>query len=311
MRIVDAIGIDLGGSKVSAGVVSPSGGIGARRARPRPATPSEMLRSPSEIVHELLDEHVGAIGLGVAGLVTEAGVLEWGPNVIGEHLAFLETLAGEFGVPTVVDNDANLATFAEARLGAGRGYRVVVMVTLGTGIGGGMTIDGEIYRGRAFAGEMGHMVVDVGGPLCTCGQQGCWETFASGRRLDQMARDAVADHPAGRIAGLAAGETPAGRHLTSAALEGDEQAQALVAEVAGWLGVGLSTLIALLDPDVIVIGGGVSRLGDVLLRPTRRAIATSLEGYDVRTPTPIVTATFGEDATVVGAGLAALRKAHV
>lgn len=241
-----------------------------------------MVRGPSEIVHHLLDDRVGAIGLGVAGLVTETGVFEWGPNVTGEHLAFLEVLEGEFGLPTVVDNDANLAAFAEARLGAGRGYRVVVMVTLGTGIGGGMAIDGEIYRGRGFAGEIGHMVVDVGGPLCTCGQQGCWETFASGRRLDQMARDAAAHHPAGRIAQLATGEPPAGRHVTSAALEGDEQARALVAEVAEWLGVGLSTLIAVLDPDVIVIGGGVSRLGDVLLRPTQKAIAASLEGYDVR-----------------------------
>ncbi|MFZ0492478.1 MAG: ROK family protein, partial [Acidimicrobiia bacterium] len=102
-----------------------------------------------------------------------------------------------------------------------------------------------------------------------------------------------------------------GRHLTSAALEGDEQARALVVEVAEWLGVGLSTLIAILDPDVIVVGGGVSRLGDVLLRPTQRAIAASLEGYDVRAPTPIVAATFGENAAVVGAGLAALRKAYV
>jgi len=308
---VDAIGIDLGGTKVSGGVVSPSGDIGAMLTRPRPRTSSEMLRSPTDLVRELFNDHVGAIGLGVAGLVTIGGVLEWGPNVTGEHLAFFEVLDEEFGLPTVVDNDANLAAFAEARLGAGRGHRVVVMVTLGTGIGGGMTIDGEIYRGRAFAGEIGHMVVDVGGPLCTCGQQGCWETFASGRRLDQMARDAAAVHPTGRIAELAAGETPAGRHLTSAALEGDEQAQALVAEVAEWLGVGLSTLIAVLDPDVIVIGGGVSRLGDALLRPTQRAIAGSLEGYDVRSPTPVVAATFGEDAAVVGAGLAALRKAHV
>jgi len=308
---VDAIGIDLGGTKVSGAVVSPSGGVGPTLTRPRPSTPSEMVRSPSEIVRDLRDDRVGAIGLGVAGLVTETGVLEWGPNVTGEHLAFLEILEGEFGLPTVVDNDANLAAFAEARLGAGRGYRVVVMVTLGTGIGGGVAIDGEIYRGRGFAGEIGHMVVDVGGPLCTCGQQGCWETFASGRRLDQMARDAAAHHPTGRIAELAAGATPAGRHLTSAALEGDEQARALVAEVAEWLGVGLSTLIAVLDPDVIVIGGGVSCLGDVLLRPTQRAIAASLEGYDVRTPTPIVAAMFGENAAVVGAGLAALRKAHV
>jgi glucokinase len=311
MVTVDAIGIDLGGTKLSGGVVSPSGAVDGKVERPRPRTQDEMVRGPSDVVRTLLGSRVIAIGVGVAGLVTDSGVLEWGPNVSGEHVAYLSLLQEEFGLPTVVDNDANLAGFAEARLGAGRGHRVVMMVTLGTGIGGGLVIDGEIYRGRGFAGEIGHMVVDVGGPLCTCGQQGCWETFASGRRLDQMARDAAAEHPTGRIAELAAGETPGGRHLTSAALEGDEQARALVAEVGDWLGVGLSTLIAILDPDIIVVGGGVSRLGDVLLRPTQRAIAASLEGYDVRTPTPIVAASFGEDAALVGAGIAALRRAHV
>jgi glucokinase len=263
------------------------------------------------MARSLLDRNVGAIGVGVAGLVTDSGVLEWGPNVAGEHVDFLSRLQRAFELPTLVDNDANLAGFAEARLGAGRGHRVVLMVTLGTGIGGGLTIDGEIYRGRGYAGEIGHMVVDVGGPRCSCGQRGCWETFASGRRLDQMARDAAAQRPTGRIAELAHGVTPTGRHLTSAAIDGDEQARMLLAEVGSWLGIGLSTLIAILDPDVIVIGGGVSQAGDALLDPTRSAIAESLEGYDVRTPTPVVAAAFGEDAALVGAGLAALRNAHV
>jgi glucokinase len=291
---VEAIGIDLGGTKLSGGIVDASGAVDARVECARPRDQAEMMDRPLDLIRTLTRPGVSAIGLGVAGLVTRSGVLEWGPNVVGEHLEFLETIQTEFSVPTVVDNDANYAAFAEARLGAGKGHRVVLMVTLGTGIGGGLVVDGEIYRGRGFAGEFGHMVVDVGGPLCTCGQQGCWETFASGRR---------------RIAELAAGHTPEGRHLTSAALEGDEPARELVVEVAGWLGVGLSTLIAILDPDIIVIGGGVSRLGDLLLRPAQRAVAATLEGYDVRTPTPIVPAAFGEDAALVGAGLAAMREA--
>lgn len=311
MPAVKAIGIDLGGTKISGGVVTPSGTIEGRLERPRPKTQDGMLEGPVEMAESLLGRSVGAIGVGVAGLVTASGVLEWGPNVAGEQVEFASRLTRAFGLPTVVDNDANLAGFAEARLGAGKGHRVVLMVTLGTGIGGGLIIDREIYRGRGYAGEIGHMLIDVGGPLCSCGQHGCWETFASGRRLDQMARDAAAEQPMGRVAVLAGGATPTGRHLTTAAIEGDEQALPLLTEVGTWLGLGLSTLIAVLDPDVIVIGGGVSRAGDALLGPAQSAIAESLEGYDVRTPTPVVAAAFGEDAALVGAGLAALRKVHV
>lgn len=310
MPAVKAIGIDLGGTKISGGVVTPSGTIEGKLERPRPRTQEGMLEGPMDMAKSLLGSSIGAIGVGVAGLVTASGVLEWGPNVAGERVEFASRLTRAFGLPMVVDNDANLAGFAEAQLGAGREHRVVLMVTLGTGIGGGLIIDGEIYRGRGYAGEIGHMVIDVGGPLCSCGQHGCWETFASGRRLDQMARDAAAEKPTGRIAVLG-GATPTGRHLITAAIEGDEQAGALLEEVGTWLGLGLSTLIAVLDPHVIVIGGGVSRAGDALLGPAQSAIAESLEGYDVRTPTPVVAAAFGEDAALVGAGLAALRKVHV
>lgn len=302
------IGIDLGGTKMSGGVVSSAGEVSGKLEVPRPRDEEGMRRGPSALVARLIGADISAIGLGVAGLVSADGVLEWGPNVVGEGIAYRQTLADEFGLPVFVDNDANLAALAEATLGAGRGYRTVLMATLGTGIGGGLVIDGDVYRGRGFAGEIGHIKVDVGGPLCTCGQQGCWETFASGRRLDQMARDAVAAEPDGSIAELAEGETPNGRHLTEAAIAGDDRARRLVAEVGGWLGVGIANLIAILDPDVVVIGGGVAHLGEILLRPARRAVAAALEGYDVRVPTTIVTAAFGEDAALVGAGLAAAKE---
>jgi len=305
---VVTIGMDLGGTKMSGGVVSADGKVMNRLELPRPRDAAGMIEGPKVFVQRLMSPEVRGIGLGVAGLVTADGVMVWGPNITGERLAFRRILQEEFLLPVVVDNDANLAALAEATLGAGRGFRTVLMVTLGTGIGGGLVIDGEIYRGRGFAGEIGHVTVDVGGPLCTCGQQGCWETFASGRRLDQMARDAVAADPRGRIGELAAGAIPEGRHLTQAAIDGDERARRMVAEVGGWLGVGLANLIAVLDPDIVVIGGGVSRLGEVLLRPAQRAVAAALEGYDVRVPTPIVAAAFGEDAAVVGAGLAAQKE---
>ncbi|NIA25146.1 MAG: ROK family protein [Gammaproteobacteria bacterium] len=305
------IGIDLGGTKMSGGVVSGDGNVENRVEIPRPRDSAGMVEGPKALVRRLITPEIRGIGLGVAGLVTEHGVMEWGPNVVGEHIPFRRILQEEFSLPVIVDNDANLAALAEATLGAGVGHRSVLMATLGTGMGGGLVIDGEVYRGRGFAGEIGHVVVDVGGPLCTCGQRGCWETFASGRRLDQMARDAVAADPRGRIGELVAGAVPAGRHLTQAAIDGDAEARRLVAEVGGWLGVGLANLIAVLDPDVVVIGGGVSRLGEILLLPARRAVAATLEGYDVRTPTPIVIAAFGEDSALVGAGLAAAKESDV
>jgi len=308
---VAVIGIDLGGTKMSGGVVSVDGNVAHRIELPRPRDPARMMEEPKALVRRLITSETRGIGLGVAGLVTADGIMEWGPNVVGEHIAFRRILHEEFSLPVIVDNDANLAALAEATLGAGVGHRRVLMATLGTGMGGGLVIDGEVYRGRGFAGEIGHVVVDVGGPLCTCGRQGCWETFASGRRFDQMARDSVAADPRGRIGELAAGAIPDGRHLTQAAIDGDAEARRLVAEVGGWLGVGLANLIAVLDPDVIVIGGGVSRLGEILLRPAQHAVAATLEGYAVRAPTPIVAAAFGEDAALVGAGLAAAKESYV
>ena len=300
------IGIDLGGTNMSAALVSRSGEILQHRTEPRPNTAAGMDWAPVELASSMISGSVGAIGLGVAGLVrADQGVLEWGPNVEGRRIGFRDLFERELGLPAAVDNDANVAALAETRLGAGVGYRHVAMITLGTGIGGGWIINAELYRGRAFAGEIGHMVIDVGGPMCTCGQRGCWEIFASGRRLDQAARDLVALKPGGTVAKLAADSPPTGRHLTDAALEGDRDAIDAISEMAVWLGVGIANIVAALDPEVVVIGGGVSRAGELLLEPTRRSFEESLAGADHRDPTPIVAATLGEKAGVVGAGLLA------
>lgn len=300
------IGIDLGGTKMTAGVVDGAGDLLERVSVPRPRDPEEMATAPVELARRLLREGIVAVGLGVAGLVDwPAGVLVWGPNVVGEKIPYRQLLEEGLGLPAAVDNDANAAALAEARSGAGRSHRTVLMVTLGTGIGGGIVVAGQVFRGTSFAGEIGHMVVDVGGPDCTCGQRGCWETFASGRRLDQMARDEVARDPSGEIARLAAGSIPTGRHLTDAAVAGDDRAAALLADLGVWLGIGMANLIAVLDPDVIVVGGGVSRAGDVVLDPARQSVAAAVEGSAYRSPTPIRAALFGEDATVIGAGMMA------
>jgi glucokinase len=308
---VKTIGIDLGGTKMSAGLIDESGSVLERITVARPLDQTGMEEDPLELAARLMGSGVAAIGLGAAGLLSwPDGRLAWGPNVIGSDLPFKELLEKRFGLPAVVDNDANLAAWAESRIGAARGYHHVLLVTLGTGIGGGIVIDGEIYRGRSFAGEVGHMVVDVGGPRCTCGQRGCWETFASGRRLNQIARDIAASDPTGLTARLAGDDLAHGVHLTEAAVQGDPSAGQSVAEMGTWLGIGLASLVAILDPEVIVVGGGAARAGDILLQPTREAMTAALEGSAFRQPTTVVAAALGEDAGMVGAGLAAMELAR-
>ncbi|MXZ68466.1 MAG: ROK family protein [Acidimicrobiia bacterium] len=298
------LGIDLGGTKMAFAHVDASGEIVEHLTMARPATAAEMEIVPVEVARSLLTPRIGAIGIGAAGMVdAEAGVLIWGPNVEGRQVRFRQIFEAELGLPTVVDNDTNLSGLAEARVGAARGYRHVCMITLGTGIGGAWVIDGRPYRGRGFAGEVGHIPVDVGGPRCTCGQKGCWETFASGRRLDQMARDVAAARPGGLVAKRARGGLPEGRHLTGAAMEGDPDAIEALEEMAWWLGVGIAGLVAAMDPEVVVVGGGVSQVGDLFLDAARESFREALEGSDHRDPTPIVCAALREDAGVIGAGL--------
>lgn len=305
----NALAIDLGGTKMAVAIMAPDGTILRRKTVPRPPTADSMTDLPVTVAADMLDGTVGRIGVGAAGLVKwPEGLMVWGPNVSGEHVAFRQIFEDRLGIPTIVDNDATVAGLAETRIGAAAGFEHVCMITLGTGIGGGWVLNGKPYRGRAFAGEIGHMVVDVGGQWCTCGQRGCWETFASGRRLDQMARDLVATRPSGLVAKLADGVTPTGRHLTDAALQGDWDAIAQIEEMGVWLGIGIANLIAAFDPQVIVIGGGVSRAADVLLEPTRQSVLAHLEGAEHRDETPIVGAVLGEDAGVIGAGLLAFEE---
>lgn len=296
---------------MSAGLIEESGTVVEKVTVARPVDQAGMEEGPLELAAKLMQSNVAAIGLGAAGLVAwPDGKLVWGPNVVGRDVPFKNLLEARFGLPTVVDNDANLAALAEARIGAARGQDHVLLVTLGTGIGGGNVIDGKIYRGRSFAGEVGHMVVDVGGPRCTCGQRGCWETFASGRRLDQIARDIAASDPGGLTATLAGPDLAAGTHLTEAAIQGDGQAVQAIGEMGTWLGIGLASLVALLDPEVIVVGGGAARAGDILLQPARDSMVAGLEGSAFREPTPVVAAGLGEDAGIVGAGLLAAELAR-
>ncbi len=253
-----------------------------------PATTAEL---PARIVAAMRDRpEAAAVGVSVAGLVDHgSGTLLWMPHRPGSAAIAAEVGAAT-GVPVVVDNDANAAALAEATGGAGAGHRMVLMVTVGTGIGAGLVIDGRVERGRGFLGEVGHLCVDPRGRSCACGRTGCWETVASGTALDRAAAGA----------GLADGSA-----LVAAAAAGSDEARALVAEVAAAFGRGLASLVVVLDPDVIVVGGGVAAAGELFLEPARRALAEAGSAAEPRRPTPVVAAEFGPAAGIVGAALMA------
>lgn len=250
------------------------------------------------------------LGVGAPGMVDRQGVLRFAPNLPGAAGADVRGLvADRLGTGTlVVDNDANFAAVAEHRLGAARGSTHGLMVTLGTGIGGGLIHDGRVHVGRyGFAGEIGHMIVDPTGPPCPCGQRGCWERYASGGGLGRLAREAAYAGRLHEVVGLAGGdpELVRGEHVTVAARHGDPGALAVMDDLGWWVALGLANLTAVLDPDRIVLGGGLVEAGDLLLAPTRRAFADLVEGAATRPEIPIVAAALGERAGAVGAALVA------
>lgn len=244
-----------------------------------------------------------AVGVAIAGLVAD-GALVWMPHR-GGGADLAGPLSTALRAPVTVENDANCAALAEATAGAGRGHRMVLMVTVGTGIGGGLVIDGRIERGRGFLGEIGHTTLDGDGPMCSCGKQGCWEVFASGSALDRAAAWIARTDPEGVLARQVGSEEPSGPHLAAAALAGDPGARQVFDEIAMHFGRGLANMVAVFDPDVIVVGGGVGSIGEPFLRPARLEMAAMVSGAGHRRPTPVVSAAFGPRSGLVGAALLA------
>ncbi len=297
-------GIDVGGTFVKWVLL----GDGAERIDDgvRRLPDDGVFEAVADLGAELVGRGARAVGVGVAGLVVwPEGEFVWGPHVPGRSVPYRRRLSDTLGVPAVVDNDANLAALAELRLGAARGHRHALMLTFGTGIGAGMVVDRQIFRGRNFAGEVGHMVLDPDGPLCACGRRGCWETFVSGSRLDQLAAELADRAPDGALARLVGADRPEGRHLTAAAAAGDPAARAALAEVGGWLGRGVANLVAIFDPEVVVIGGAAAQAGDHLLDPARKVVGQVLQGAEYRPDLPMVPAVFGPLAGAVGAAILA------
>ena len=317
-----AVGIDIGGTKVAGGLVDGDGRVLARARRDTPhrsTSPAVVEDTIVEVVTELLGgsagREVAAVGIGAAGFVAaDRATVVFAPHLSWRDEPLEQNLQRRIPVPISVDNDANAAVWAEWRFGAARGESHVVMVNLGTGIGGAIVLDGQIMRGRfGIAGEFGHMQVVPGGQRCECGNKGCWEQYASGNALVREARSLMtANSPmATDLLERSVGDPSAltGPMITEAAREGDPTAIELLAEIGQWLGVGIANLAAALDPGMFVVGGGVSAAGDLLLEPARGTFRRQLTGRGYRPEALIVAAELGNEAGLIGAADLARRDA--
>ena len=307
------IGLDVGGTKIAGGVVDGEGTI-VRRTQVATAAdhPEQIVADMVAVARELSAAvpDVAAIGVGAAGLVdSTAGVILGAPNLAYRDVPVGKTLESELGLPAIVDNDANVAALAEAVYGAGRGAGDQVMVTVGTGIGGGIIIGRHIYRGHYGVGaELGHMVIDPDGPVCGCGNRGCWEAVASGNAIGRLARERVEGGAGADLLGMAGGnvETITGELVGEAAVGGDAFSRDVVASIGRLLGIGLANIVNIFDPEVIVIGGGATAgTGELLLEPAREAMTAHILGVAWRKPVRVVPASLGNDAGLVGAAVLA------
>jgi glucokinase len=309
------VGIDLGGTKCLGLALDGDRVVGETRW-PTPKGGDALVEELAHMVSELERTasadapqrwSVGSVGVGAPGLVDRRGLLEVAPNLPGVARLPLRTeLEGRLGVPVAVDNDVTVAAWGEHRAGAARGRDDVVMVTLGTGIGGGIVAGGRLCRGsNGFAGEVGHVVVDPEGPPCPCGRRGCWERFASGSGLARLGREAAEAGRAAGVVALAGGDPGAvrGEHVTRALASGDADAKELMARFSWWVALGLANLANIFDPEAFVIGGGLVDVGDALFIPVRQAFEGMVLAGGAGTPVEIVPAALGERAGAMGAAL--------
>lgn len=302
------LGLDVGGTKILGGLVDERGRI-VKQVQ-QPSHPDRWPDVALEVIAQLLKDPPGAVravGLAVAAWVAfPSGRLAYAPNLVVTDRDLVGEIEDRFALPAGVDNDAGAAAWAEFKFGAGVGLRNMLMVTVGTGVGGGAVLDGLPYRGsRGFAAEFGHVPVSLDGPRCPCGSYGCLEAVASGRALGRMARERVDEGSAIlELAGDRAAIT--GELVGSLALKGDAEALGLVSQLGRNLGVGLTGLAKAFDPQAIVVGGGVSALGGILLEPARAEMVARYEGQV--DPPELMIAAMGNEAGVVGSADLALQR---
>lgn len=305
---------DFGGTHLRAAVVDENGQVLARDERPTP-TEATAASVTAEIVSLLRSVAPGpgaapsAVCIATAGLVdADAGRVILAPNIPGfRNLPLTEPVAAALGMPAFIENDASAAALGEFRFGAGRGLRHLLHATLGTGIGGGLVIDRRLYRGaKGLAGEIGHIVIDPSGPRCNCGSRGCLEALVSGVAFAQRARRLLAKGKSPRLAAIAAGREPNGRDLLVAAQEGDTAAEAEIRNGGHVLGLGLGSLVNVLNPDAVTLSGGLLGMGEMLLGPMRDALSSL--AYGPASGTKVLLSELGDDAGLLGAAAVAFER---
>lgn len=309
------VGVDVGGTKIAAGVVDPEGRVLARGRRESPASDPDAIEATIlDLVTDLRaevadagDPAIEAVGVGAAGFI-DAGrsTILFSPNLAWRDEPLRADLERLLDLPVVIENDGNAAAWGEFCFGAGRDVDDLLLITVGTGVGGGIVLDGRLHRGASgISAEVGHLRVVPQGRPCGCGNRGCWEQYASGSALVADTREAAAADPAGAadLIAAAGGEVAAigGPLVTALAAGGDAFARARLADLGRWLGEGVASLCAVLDPARIVVGGGVAAAGDLLLDPLREALTGELIGRDARPVPDVRLAALGNDAGMLGA----------
>jgi glucokinase len=302
------VGVDVGGTRVRAGLVDAEGAILDTARASTPSSEKALESAVAGAVGELAKRHaVGAVGLALAGFVTpDRRGVRFAPHLAWRDAPVADRIADRVGLPVVVEHDVNAAALAERRFGAAKGAAHVVFVALGTGIGSALLIDGELYRGAyGVAPELGHVRVVPDGRPCPCGKRGCWERYCSGTGLattavELLARDHLHSPVLGRLAAGDPGQVT-GQRVAAAAREGDPVACAAMAELAVWLGEGLALVADVFDPELMVIGGGVSESAPLFLDEAREHYAARLTGRGNRPLARVRVAQLGEAAAVVGA----------
>ena len=308
------LGIDLGGTNIAVGVVDEGCRIVARAKRKTrvPSSPEEIREQLSLTALEALGnagltaEDIPYVGIGTPGTVNrDAGVVEYANNLYFQNLPLAKLLSERLHRDVIVENDANAAAYGEFKAGALRGAKNALAITLGTGVGSGIIIDGKIYAGSNHAaGELGHTVIVANGRLCTCGRRGCWESYASATGLIAMTRDAMREHRDSLLWKLAGGaDRVDGRTAFEAMRAGDETGKAVVDQYIFYLSCGVANCVNIFQPDILCIGGGISNEGETLMEPMRKAVAAENYARNTKLQTVICRAQLGNDAGIVGAAM--------
>ena len=301
------IGIDIGGTKISVGVVDSSGNlIDSSRCSTPTEGGKELISSVINLIKEFNKKYeIKGIGISIAALISsDYGTIVGAPNIANlSKLNFVNEIKVEFELPIIIENDANAAMWAEFKFGNAKGLNPVMFFIIGTGVGGGLVIDGKLFKGaNGIGAEFGHMCVVPNGLLCGCGSKGCIEQYASGGALIRYANEALLANPDKSEEVLSFGEGKlSGTALTKAAKAGNELALAAFSKQADWLGLACASYSLIIDPQAIIIGGGVVDAGELFLAPVRAAMRKYMPFAESHVPPKIIAAKFGNDAGLIGA----------